>query len=1482
MNINTKLNLNKHPKDNINLSLVNALNVKVSHDESCISNEENIQENQYIANYLITYYGGTVRYKIVGIIPCNTELVIVVQPSNNDKVADIFRYREPSDSTPEFMYCAYGGILSPNRLAYSGGKINGAFTYNVENSLIVSIAEHSVTNAKIPLRTVNLGNFDDGTIYNDKDISDDLLSISPKVKLPEVDNLSYAAGSAYKGWYYMFLRYKINSVDYTQWYSIGFPVYVDTLEQFQIIRYCYNRDTRFNTAGPGGIALPPNPNDGYGAGASDYFSNNSDIAKETFKVDIAFDDNIKYSKYQIGLVCASKTYVKAFRTADIYLDKNYIVSGNSHIHEYYLDNKSLIEYSAEELIIDNFNYFNVKKVINYKNKLYISNYLENSGNNRDIPAAIVNDIRISLDTRYYLDYGLLYDISIINKDANYANQYETENMTTVPMHIYLGVPENTVIQVRDSDSPGAVTKEDKANRFYVRSDSTPNYAYIEYREESMFGYIATYFGKTSEKNVVITIPNKTTSEEVIVTFNTRSNVINGGARFFNPETSFNERKKYSTLIPGELYNFFIHFVDEYGHATNGYRINNNTVWTTDDEPTIEIIPVPFVVTVGNSNQTYYAAVQVDSNVSKLDYIDNRYVINTDDMRFYKTFSGYGSNPKLEIRVSPGEVANCQKFFKEYFSSYADAKFEKYKWYQVSFGPDASTFNLFINANGDRLFRVPFSSSFHYGQDGSSFDPTDIRIYNRHTTYNAAFSNIQIPKGYEGYYISYEKFEPTQRATGVLTRNDFRSQDWIKNGANEVDRLTANSSKANDMMFYSSMYDVSDSIKLDYNIFRIEAVNVFKKWDIPTWDFMQRNNNFNFMHDCNKPEEDSYGGGVLKTYAIPEYKIAVADSAADNRMGMGTGLRMKDSYNLFPNYIPNSTVNNLINLYRITILNTSRNIYMSNNKQLVRLTDVRYRQPGYNIDSKYSTGIIYKGYNGHYTIDGVIVYENAGIKFNTTDNKVSPMKVDSEYYRTSVEQGSPHVYQNDIPFFAYIQFPVCTDVFYESKSYKAPPKGIVYLVKTDNQRKFYATGTMVTPSDSIDLFENRQGSSDQFNTKTYANYREDLVSVEDFNKTVRRSNVIQDESRANGWRKFPIEAYKNITENKGKITNLIGIGTVLLVHTEHSLFMFDTDNTLKTQGRDIQLTQPDAFEIDYKEVLTSDLGYGGLQDRESFSLDQFGYIFYSTDVNRFYHFDNNQLDTIDEDIIQWLNKYKPYNVKFANDKTNHRLIIKMNYIVAGIEKIALISYNYNIKSFVSLHSYYFDRAYNTKSVLYMQCDNNINGGSLHNFDKDSKEYCQFDNIKETIGTMTTAPSKIGIIINNEFKEVKFLEFISYKLTKYVDDTNIDFTNLPVEEYKVPYSADLIKVYNDQTNTGELDVLIDNEASKNVFGNFDKPYWELGVWNYSYLRNNISKFPLGPTDDQMTRVFGNYFVVEFTFANIDKRKVEFEELSYNISK
>lgn len=1498
MDINPKLQMNLHPKDADNMSLVTALNIKLSNDESCITNEESIIENTFIKNFLKEYYktsdGIYHDYTIISIIPCNTELAIIAIDNNEYTKAQIFRYRETTSTENQSMKCAYGNTEN-NYLKYHGGKIKGTFTYNVENSLILAIAEYDGNEDKIPLRTINLGNYDDLTVANDKNITNEALSISPELHVPAMGNLKYVKGNAYKGWYYLFVRFKINSVDYTQWFNFGFPIFIDTLEQYAITKYAFRQNvTNVYSTGPHSIVLPYAPNDGYCAGCSDYFSNTSDIANESFKIDIIFDSKNKiYNKYQIGLICASKSYTKAFRTSDINFDWT-----NSSINtkEFVLNNPSLIEASATEFIIDNYNYFNVRNIINYQNRLYISNYKESNANddNENIKS-IVDNIQIALNKSNITGSDISRDYTIMSDDdiGGYNNQYEGDD-SGIKGTSFFNVTDDTVIKL--SGLCEVYTKTGKNSENIVKIAEAKNIRIVEQNTEFTIkddgGFAYTYTTPdyiafvvidkdyiTSETTIykfnktvtIVPFYNSDTtinSSEIII--NCEKYAINNGMNYINPNNSFNSRKIEHTLIEGEVYNFFIHFVDKYGHCTNGYRINNNLKYYHELDLTEEIIPVPFTY----NGITYYAAVPINSNVAIYQggYENRKYIINTEGIVFY---SNINSNI-LENKTN--EITSV--IFSQLFQSFANSNYENVKWYQISTGYNIDNFIPYINNNGDRLFKVP------------------IHTHNSITINKYLYDvlNVIIPDGYEGWFLSYEKFEPIKRITGVLTRNDFRSQDCIINMTGNYYKLNnPNCQKSDLMYFYSGQYDISDNIKLDYNLLRIDAVNCFDPLDIPNWDYKQRADAYKFCHDMNKAQVYNYKLRQTDTsltnviskefetapiiYAPSEYKLSVADSAADGRMGLGTALQMKDIYNLFPSYVPNEDNKYKIKLYKVTLFNASRDIYMSNNKTLIRCTNIKYN----NSLSDYD-----KDANGVMTYDGCLIYEHSGFTFNTANNIAYRTKLNTKFYTSDADRKP--TWEINTPFLAYCQFPVIDDHFYESKCFKNEPTGYIFYVKQDtnnldktNENNKFQTGCIVTPANSIDLFENRQSSSDTFISKSYTNYREDLVSIDEYNKTVRRSAVIQDETRENGWRTFPIESYKNITENKGIITNLIGIGTMLLVHTEHSLFMFDTSNNLETNDKSIQLSQPDAFDVKYKEVFTSSLGYGGLQDDKAYVVDQFGYTFYNNDFHRFYNFDNGQLNTMDSDIIQWLDKYTPYNVRFANDKFNNRILVKLNYKVNGVERDAVLSYNYNTNHFISLHSYYFDEAYNTKSNLYMRCDSKVHTGcSLHQFIQDGSDYGNFDNIKEHIGIKHSKLSKIGIIINEQYDNIKFLEHISYKLSKLANPTKTDYTNSPVEEMITPFSGNILKVYNNEVNTGELNVLINKEQDKNMFCNYMKPYWELGMWNYSYLRNRISERENYGDAFVMSRLFGNYFVVEFTFFNEDSLKIEFEEFKYNITK
>lgn len=1539
MNIIPKLSLNKHPKDNINLSLVNALNIKISNDESCITNEESIYINSIIDNFLINLYKDNNNingyYYIKGIIPCNTELVLLTQSIIDTDKLDIIRYREKNINKSERIYCAYGGKNSEgnfinNRLSYHGGEIKGTFTYNVENNLIIAISEYNtINNELVPLKTINLGTFketDNDEDNSDKNLPDNLLSIVPEVKIPSINNIEYINGNAYKGWYYVFIRYKINKNDYTQWYPIGYPIYIDTLIENQITRYCFNRSLHLEPIVitpnyPGfdsyyylNVTFPNQPWDGYGVGCSDYFSDTTEIANETFSIELKDLDN-NYNIYQLAFICSSKAYSKSFITYDI-----------KNISNYTFNIKNVKEYSIDNIVNTYYNYYNVKNIINYKNRLYISNYKEKNKN--DI-LNYINNIKISLASEYIIFDDIVTDNGIY-MELNNRLQYYTNNISEIRLDTFLGIDFDQKITISFETSSmqdetiirETKTIEDiKVGRCFICGtiDNCLDGGIFNSLTRGSNGYFTIVYLPESENGVSeyqYLVPSKrdsTFSAIYNITILNNNNTIKisrsqsailRGNKFINTQNSFNLRKFKSTLIPGEVYNFFIHFVDKYGNATNGYRINNTdkivakTSIDSNDILMDDIIPIPvnFLYRIGDQSTKGYIAVNINESISDTITNFNNNLINTIYEK-YDTKNRVLYSPRTDI-----EFINLIEDYKNFNNS-------TLKWFEIiDIESNLSkslygNFDVFINNNGDRLFKCPICNNTN----------SDYRLY------YPKLENVVIPDGYVGYFISYEKPEYIKKVTGLLTRIDFRNieagygynnkpkdEELVKT---KIIKNSGNASKSNEMLFFSNYFDIEDTLNLDYNLFRIENDlfdynDIYNDYDtdldpnkfnpytnIPTFnDFQQRNHVFNYMHDLNKIEILKKRNYTNKIYPMPNYKLCIADSIKDNRVGTGTCLSIEDKYNLFSSYKANENIYNKINLYKISLLNSNTNIYTSNTKTLIKISEIYYN---------FDNGYVYlkNGLDGHYTYRGTIIYNETGLNFNETD-KVARRIVDNYPYYPYKDLDENTIYRTynlDIPFMVYLQHLEINNIMNESKCFKNSPATEFFVMKqktTDSKEddSKYWPGCIITPSNSIDLFENKQGSSDDFNPKTYTNYREDISDITDYNKTIRRSNVIQDESRINSWREFPLEAYKNINENKGNITNLIGIGTMLLIHTEHSLFIFDTSNELQTIDQNIQLSQPDAFDVNYKEILTSDLGFGGLQDNNAAIVDQFGYIFYDNSNNHFYQFDNRQLAIIDNDIIEWLLKYKPYNIRFANDKINNRLLIKMNYNINNNEYNTVLSYNYNIKSFISFHSYYFDKAYNTKSKLYfINTRQNIlynqKFNKILNFTNIENDYCNFKDMINSTLVNKRYNSKISIIINNDYDIIKYLEYIIYKLSK-INITSINHEYSPVEEYKVPFSGNKLIVYNNEVNTGELNIEVNEEDNKNIFGSYNKPYWHLGNWNFSYLRNKINSYP-NISATELSRIYGNYFIIEFIFnnnanENNKNEKIEFESLIYKLSK
>lgn len=1332
------LNLNKHPKDCENLSLINAENVKLSSDLSCLESEKNILESFSITNEINRYYEED--YKIINIIPCSKEILIFTHRLSDLTRLDIWRYNEFHDECKLVYY----------DLTYNNGEIKGAFTYNVNNELIVTFSEYNA-NKDVPLRTINFGKFDDNVdITNDQ--QEYKLSINPEVIIPSIVDYDYVPGLMYKGWYYIFIRYKINNNDYTQWFDIGGPILINNIEKqsiFKLYGYQYKNDIfkYFST------------------GILDHFSSESNITNESIKIKIDNIDN-RYNKYQIGFLCVSKENIQSYISNDI----------SNTIKDYEFNIDFMVNYDYQKLIYKINNYYDVKNIINYKNRLYISNYKEKYLSNFDTSNIKLyirekykqyNDVKNIiyssteetdenyLDIDKEIDYkNIIYSDSanaIIEKDLNIEGELFNTLIDSENDRINLEVASSSIIytiklgengKYKDvvellSNTAGRGIKIKDTFKIKSENNQTLNiefyleaYVNISNQYDNIyFKYInnnKTYYAKCIRRDIRISPDDTGFISFYISETNISSDILFENdetikSLYINTKNSFNERKKITTLIPGEIYNFYIHFVDKYGAYTNGFKIN-----------------------------------PVETDLIKIIYNDK-------------------NEPLYKIQNNR---------------------------------PDS------IPRENDYIFNF--------------------------CNYEIYLEDVILPENYIGYFISYEKFESIKKVTGVLTKYDFNDKEYENN--NSLNNY--NKTSSNKMYFYASDFDIDDEIKLNYNKLIIERTNVFKsseKEDVIQDSIVNNANNLNVI------ESGETVSTAMNQYSIENFDIKIANDASKNRFGLGTVLELPLIDDLFQE--------GTINIYKATLAYDRINIYNSEQKELIKCTNVIY--PSLN-----NTLIQYL--NGRNTYNGVIIFDNNKFIFNSANTQIY-----AENNKEYINYGNNEIDSNEQTAkpLVYIQFPTYKDYFYETKSFKNKPISINYRLDFGSSDEIYnpniALGLLITPQNTIDLFENKYTNPNKLYPLVYQNNRIDITYLAQFDKFVRRSDIIQDESLSNAWRIFGTENYKIISENKGNITNLVGIGTYLLVHTEHSLFAFNADNTLNTIDKAIQLNTPDIFDVEYKELITSDLGYCGLQDSDAYVCDQFGYIFYDNDSNRIVRFDNNNLKYIDENILEFLLKYKPYKIRFAHHKNDNRILLSIDFNdKLTLNRNIVLSYNYKINQFISKHNYSFEKGIDSKSNLYL-------------INKDSTNIFEF--IKETNNIAYNHPCKLEIIINEKYNLIKQLEYIIYKLYK-INYDNKDYISNPVEELRKPYSGDRIRVYNDEVDTGWLDIKINEEEYKNALNDYKKPYWDKGNWNFSYLRNKLSE---NLNYDIMSRLYGNYFIVSIIFGD-SSEKVEFEVLNYVISK
>lgn len=496
----------------------------------------------------------------------------------------------------------------------------------------------------------------------------------------------------------------------------------------------------------------------------------------------------------------------------------------------------------------------------------------------------------------------------------------------------------------------------------------------------------------------------------------------------------------------------------------------------------------------------------------------------------------------------------------------------------------------------------------------------------------------------------------------------------------------------------------------------------------------------------------------------------------------------------------------------------------------------------------------------------------------------------------------------------------------------------YLVLSEDPIEIYKTyysGTSESTTDKttstgnvvIRLFKSLTMSSIYDLPGMYKTYtRKSFITYNDrditkFNNTIRSSKLEGDEASINIF-KFEPNDYYNVPTNRGIIINLISVGDSILVHTEDSMFKFSGSNTLQSSDGEIQPTENNIFDTGISEVFGSDFGFAGLQYKTDHIVTETGYIFFDRDSRIVYMYSGQGQIVKISDSIEKLFKHRPIEtIRFANDYYNNRFFISIlfyenytdinnNNIVKKRHYPVTLSFSLNdeVKSFVSLHDFYYNHSFNTKTNCYFLDQNNqdictISKEHIGCYTKlellDDKIYIQKKEVNNiflldsdndfTLATkynINSYDSIIDIINNTDYETIKTLNAIKWCGNKISSnfiniDENNEVTLNMVEEVNSNVPCKYIRIYSDTCMSNLLPCdERSNDKSISELNYYKYPYYNQGSWTFNYFRNILnSKNNKNPySGDNNSLIEGKYFVIRFIFD--EDFKFETLSLNYNI--
>lgn len=1439
-----KLNLNKTPQSVDNNSLIFAKNIKLLKDNT-IGRDSGIKD--------INFPTELNDYSLVGQIPYNTKIYLFFHNKGEDKSC-IYEYDEQNN---KFIKCKTGWH-------YSGGIIEGLVTVNLRTDTLLTINEYfedyNDSKPLIPIKTINLSESSD----NDNE--------SIYTNAPVIPILNFISVGTYNniipnGTYQFFVRYEIHKKHYTSWFPCSSELFTANI---------YHSDTVQGTVRYMDPAL----------------NTNQSFVFSIEKLDSDFDN--VYKSFQVGYIIANDDVVKA-------KSWKHFPMTTTHIYFDY-DTEYTKDIDIQDILRPVLNLYNVKNLTSFKNKLYVSNYIESDYNKKDI-VSLVKNWKVDYYTKNMKNIGtyLYKSYSANNKKVTYedANEVTKEEDIITSFGSY-----NTILDILN-------------NRANLLDDS---YGYIEETNT----HKTTDYGEQHE----IYVSSHDGNGPMFVAYEDVRGAFSGNGSDYNNRLSmefwFNEFYQKRHPVSNSA---------DWCYCLNSIAI----LRTKEDNPTSYFDP--------------------DS--------ENRYDFNEDlstDSVYLCKNEQEGRNYVRDTisRAIDGFLAKGDDIGKPVFSFY-DEDYEKHSYSVYKFREFYTRFRLcnssdigsspgVVYVDPNNGYDTGYGNKYYPPKDGKHYYMFNIQqqVLYRDYYYHLTASEITLGSDFERTNVktlipfqSYNFYIHFVKNTGEITNGYLiheYTQEYITECRDHV-QLIPKFIYDNKSKKYSSYKETLKKFGYSYYFFSIAKTSktvaeLINEYSVETDDSTKGAPKYRTIFDC--IDIDTLQLPLVSS--IPIY-----------------GLRNEDNNE--------ANINNVLD-YTGTYIDSGQleknftRLFGASGKVLLSGTDVDFatgvRQWFIVLDTKANTDILElikctKYFKIDDNIDDTTIEisdDDANLQdyictvSKKVDNELDKFISGTDYFDKKVVLINNNDYTITLDevneLIPYIH--TKTQLIYSNfnLNFLSLTNGIKPFVKRYETYETDGNGNYEYDSDGQKIIKDKGRQllvsfdsltlSDLYSfpnmykdyTRRYYNTY-DVDNIINYNNTIRSSALEGDENKKYVYTFLAEDSY-NVPTDKGKIINLISSGDAVLVHTQDSIFKFTGKVILTSADAMVQTIESSIFDTGIQEVVGSKYGFAGLRNKYHSLLCQFGYIFWDADVNVIYAYTGEgQMSPISDPINKILNFKKVTDIKFCEDYYNDRFFIHVTY---EDKNTLLLSYNIKAKSFISLHDFTFDKSFNTKINTYFV--RNVNNKNLlyklSNISIDYSGLYVANSVYPSIAYIDLSNSDklipaaiIDIIFNDSYESIKTLDSISW-ICSEIDETHIvppGDTHLFLAEEKLDrtYPGNTLRIYTDSCASEVINILKASNSYdlyKQKIGNTDKykevdaldknelhtptsvisesyklPRHNLGKWSFNYFRDilNINGPHSTGISDNSSLIYGKYFVFRFVFNN--NINFKFENFSANIS-